>query len=125
MMFRGSKVDLSISIEREQLIQILSENKDKHVGLFHKAMEGYKKELIRLAEENLARAREGQDPKSLRHQKPTNYAPQYDRALGMLKLSADEKVTVSAYDYARFVEDDWDWKDQFVAVSAAYGAKPG
>jgi hypothetical protein len=122
MMFRGSKVDLNISIERTKLIGILKENKETHVATFNKAMEGYKEELVKVAEINLERAKEGKDPKGLRHRKPTNYAAQYDRALGMLELSTDETVKVSAYDYARFVEDDWDWKDEFVGTSQAYGA---
>jgi len=37
----------------------------------------------------------------------------------MLKLTDDVVVSLSAYDYARFVEDDWDWKDEF-AKNASY-----
>jgi len=123
MMFQGSKVDLTISVEREKLIGILQDNRQKHEAEYEKSVEGYKKMLVTHAEANLARAKEGRHPNGFPHRRPQNYLPQYDRALGMLKLTEDKDVSLSAYDYARFVEDDWDWKDTFVASSSAFAGE--
>jgi len=120
MQFKGSAVDLQISVERDKLIGILKTNREKHEAEYKKAVEGYKKTLVTHAKANLDRAESGKHPNHFPHQRPVGYLPQYDRALGMLELTTDTKVALSAWDYARFVEDDWDWKDQFVATSQAY-----
>lgn len=119
-LFRGSKVDLTISVDRDKLIGILTDNRQKHEAHHQQAVEGYKLKLIEHAEDNLALAKEGKHPRPFSHPSPQHYLPQYDRALGMLKLTDDEKIRLSAYDYARFVEDDWDWKDEFAKSSVFY-----
>jgi hypothetical protein len=119
-LFKGSKVDLTINVEREKLIDILQSNRTKHMQEFQLAMEGYRKELVRLAEENLERAKKGEYPNMLHDQKPRDYSAQYTRALGMLEMSNDKNIALSAYDYARFVEDDWDWKASFTSNVASY-----
>lgn len=120
MQFRGSKVDLSIDVDREKLINILIENKAKHKKDFEESLGGYREALLTWAKNVLALAEMGKAPRDISPAKPESYEPQYDRALGMLKLSTSETVSLSAYDYARFVEDDWDWKDRFAATSAMY-----
>jgi len=119
-LFRGSKVDLTISVERKKLIGILQENRAKHEADYEKSVEGYKKFLVEHAAANVDRAASGKHPNPFPHRKPGNYLPQYDRALGMLALSVDDNVGLSAYDYARFVDDDWDWKDEFVTSTSVY-----
>jgi hypothetical protein len=119
-LFRGSAVDLTISINREKLIGILTDNRQKHESHFTSAVEGYKKKLIEHAQKNLARAEKGKHPESFPRSKPVSYIPQYDRALGMLKMSDEDSVSLSAPDYVRFVEDDWDWKDTFADSSSFY-----
>lgn len=124
-LFRGSQVDLTITVDREKLIGILTDNRQRHEAHHRAAFEGYKKKLIEHAEDNLALAKEGKHPRSFSQPAPRHYLPQYNRALGMLKLTDDEKIRLSAYDYARFVEDDWDWKDEFAKSSVYYNASLG
>jgi len=119
-LFRGSQVDLTISVDREKLLGILMDNRQKHEAHHKAAIEGYKKKLIEIAEDNLRLAREGKHPRPFSHSTPRHYLPQYDRALGMLKLTDDAQISLSAYDYARFVEDDWDWKDEFAKSASFY-----
>lgn len=121
MLFRGSAVDLTIKVEKGTLIDILTTNLNRHKEGHKKAVEGYKTKLIEHAQENLARAEEGKHPQSFSyHGKPKNYASQYERALGMLKLADEGPIKLSAPDYARFVEDDWDWKKEWAKASAFF-----
>lgn len=121
MLFRGSAVDLTIKVERDTLLDILTSNLNSHKEGYKKAVEGYKKKIIEHAEENLARAKLGKHPKSFTHHgKPKTYASQYERALGMLKLAEPGPISLSAPDYARFVEDDWDWKESWARTSNYY-----
>lgn len=121
MLFRGSKVDLSVSVDRETLIEILKQNLSNHLDVLEAAMAGYRKELVRVAELNVQRAQDGLDPERPNGHRPRDYSAQYDRALGMLRLSDQATVSLSMQDYARFVEDDWDWSDDFAAATAMFG----
>jgi len=122
MLFQGSKVDLQIQVDRLKLISTLKTNLEAHKKMHQVALKGYHDTLVRVAEKNLSLAKEKKYPDSFPHRKPTSYAEQYSRAIKMLEMSEDDKVTLSAVDFARFVEDDWDWKREFVAVSEVYRA---
>lgn len=119
-LFHGSKVNLTINVERNKLIGILEDNRQKHEAQYKQAVEGYKKKLIDIAEENLSRAKQGKHPEGFPGRRPQNYLPEYDRALGMLKLTEQDSIGLSAADYARFVKDDWDWKSEFARISSFY-----
>lgn len=122
MLFRGSKVDLHIQVDRLTLIKTLKDNKISHVKTYKDSLEGYKTELVKHAEHNLSLAKEGKHPEHFPHRRPSNYEPQYTRAIKMLEMSEEETVRLTAVDFARFVEDDWDWKEDFVATSTLYGS---
>lgn len=122
MLFRGSKVDLHIQVDRLKLIETLKTNKETHVNTYKDSLKGYKVELVKHAESNLERAKAGKHPEHFPHRRPSNYEPQYTRAIKMLEMSEEKTVRLTAVDFARFVEDDWDWKEEFVATSTLYGS---
>jgi len=69
-LFRGSKVGLTISVERDKLIGILTDNRQKHEA----HVEGYKRKLIEHAMNNLELAKAGKHPKHFNQSSPRSTA---------------------------------------------------
>jgi len=111
----------AIKVNKVDLIQILEKNRKEHRAIFEEALEGYKKAIIAELERRLVRAKKG---KIIDHiinvQQPTDQTKDYDRALGMLKMSLENEVELTEQDYRSYVLDDWNWKSQFLASNAFY-----
>jgi len=122
MQFRGSKVDLVINVDRVKLIERVKENLSLHKQNYETQVNAFRSKVLEYANKVLDSAEKGELYNGSRPRQPASYEPQYIRALGMLEISTQDTVALSANDYARFRDDDWDWKDTFVASSAELGA---
>lgn len=122
MLFQGSKVDLVINVDRVKLIEKLKANRELHKQNYEAQNDAFKKKILEYARKVMDAAENGIAYRGSMPSEPTNYEPQYDRALGMLEISDQQTVALSSRDYARFWEDDWDWKNHFVNNSSELGA---
>ncbi len=52
--------------------------------------------------------------------KPSNIEAEYDSAITMLALHAEDTITISTEDYKKFVEDKWNWKTQWNSTNSKY-----
>lgn len=109
-------------VTKEQLLAKLKANRSKHVHLYEEAKEGWKKQAIAALEKTLATAREGQQF-SLNFTAltaPRSHQKEYDQAIGLLEMSVDTYVSITAHDYDRFVLDQWEWKATWVGSNMPY-----
>lgn len=114
----------SVKVNRQELLDIVRANKDKHVADFNESVEDFKVAAVKLAEANLALAQTG-DVDSIVKMKsvpsrPASYEKEYTRAIRMLELSVDETIDVEQDVFNQLVLDEWHWKNQFAASSALY-----
>jgi hypothetical protein len=111
----------SIKVDKAKLITTLEENRTKHRKIFEEACEGYQKAVIKELEAQLKRAKEGiRRSMLISIPAPVDQTKEYDRAIGMLKMSVDTEVLLSERDYQCYVLDDWDWKQKFLTSSRPY-----
>jgi len=110
-----------VSIKKDELITKIRANRANHQAIFEEALEGYKKEIIKLLEERLAAAKQG---KRISHYitlvQPESHLDDYDRVLEMLEMSTQDTITVSETQFAWYARDEWDWKQNFLSRSAHY-----
>ena len=120
-----------VKVKRTELLEKVKANREKHIAEYHEAVDGYK--AAALAEidkgvQSLRRQVESlQDGEMLRlagvHFSlavPENHAKDYDQVIAMLEMSVDAELTVRSDEFACYVMDDWDWKDNFTSVSEMY-----
>lgn len=111
----------SIKIEREKLLEIVKANRENHRNIFLEALEGYRREVIRLLEERLEQARKG---KRVTHiislVQPMDQTREYDRVIRMLELTIDNPVELTEMEFAQYVQDEWNWRGAFLHSNAAY-----
>lgn len=111
----------SVKVKKDELLKILTTNREKHTAIFEEAQVGYRKRVIEELDALLAKATRGERvPSYWRLQAPVNQTPEYDRAIRMLEMSVDSEVTLSAQDFESYVMDRWAWKKQFLASNKSY-----
>lgn len=133
----GSSNSLEITVRVEELIGILRTNRSKHVAEYEAQIVGWRNHLSNALLAIVNKIRGEQDPlhidtklvdklKTGLYKLPTPVSNQvdYDRTIGMLEMhlrAGHDTIALEAQDYARYVDDDWEWKDTFLQNSVTYG----
>lgn len=111
----------TVKIDKDQLVDILEENRKTHQKTYKDAYQKYRELLIKALEDKLKDAKDG---KKVEHhislQSPTSYVDSYDTVLRMLHMSVDDIIELSHEDFEKYVEDKWDWTFNFTTVNSAY-----
>jgi hypothetical protein len=112
---------LTTKVAKEELLQILRSNRDKHKSIFEEAQQGYREAVIKALDERLADARAGR-PVILRFGlvQPTNQTKDYDRAIRMIEMSSEDTIKLEEDEFSNFVLDRWHWKKQWISSNYGY-----
>ena len=111
------------SLDVEDLVSTMEENKTMHLARYEAAYEAYRRKALEQLQETLLKVRDN-EPFNLHFALPVpeNHVRHYDRAIAMLKKHTESKIVLSSEDYSRYVDDEWDWKSRFQAVTSTYVA---
>ena len=124
MRLEGRNVMRDVKMNKDELLAIVRENKEKHIREYNEAVEDYKKAAVKLAQENLELANTGDLDKISRIKslpsKPSSYEDSYTRAIRMLELSVEAIIEIEEQIFNQLVLDEWQWKHNFAVASALY-----
>ena len=111
-----------IRVNKAELLATLEQNRVDHQVIFQEAVEGYRTQALAELEEKIESLRTGDVLKDItfRRTAPKDYTREYDRAIAMIKMSVDEYVVLEEDDFAKYVQDDWNWQGAF--LSNVYGS---
>lgn len=114
----------SVKMNRKELLTIVKDNCEKHIGEYNESVEDYKAAVLKLATANLKLAKTGnlEDIAKIKNlpQRPTSYEDNYKRAIRMLELSVEDVIDVEEHIFNQLVLDEWGWKQAFTASAALY-----
>jgi hypothetical protein len=110
-------------LDKEELLDILRLNRDKHREVFTEALASYKKVLLADAEAKVKALQRGKIPDlQIRFTRPEDHTRDYDRVIRMVQMHQDEYYGMTEQDFAQYVEDDWHWKRQWAVTASSYAA---
>lgn len=117
----------AIKMNRLQLLDIVRDNKEKHVAQFIESVADYKVLVLQIAQGNAKLAKSG-DLEQFKRIKsvpsaPTSYENDYARAIRMLELSVEEIIEIEEDVFNQLVLDEWSWKRGFTAATMSYKAR--
>lgn len=110
-------------MNRQELLGIVKENKEKHVEAYNESVEDFKVAVIKVAKSNVKLANTGNIEKMKFISFPTppvSYETEYTRAIRMLELSIDEVIEVDEDIFNQLVLDEWSWKRSFQLSASLY-----
>lgn len=123
---------MKLSFSVNKIVAIIQTNREQHLETYQEVTKNFQELLVEETERLYKAAFEysegGRDWESYRRltmkvlsmQKPVHYLEDYDRAIAMLQMTECELIELDQEDYARFVLDDWKWKENFTASNATY-----
>jgi len=115
----------TVNIQRAEFVEKVTANRDAHRAVFEKALDGYQRRLVRELERRVADVKAGRRiDRYISLPEPSDHTEDYDRILAMAEMSVDEVIELGADDFARFVMDQWDWKQDFTETATYYEGRP-
>lgn len=110
-----------LNFKKVVLLEKIKENRKEHRKIFLEALDGYKTKIVELLEQNLEEAKNGKNfDICINLSKPMDRTKDYNRIIGMLELCEEEEITLTEHEFAKYIMDEWDWKDQFLTSNAIY-----
>ena len=114
----------SISVDKQQLLATLRENRDTHQADYELAWDGYKEAVLKSLRELLRAAKRAEHGETINvhvpHYQPESHVDDYDRVIQMLEWDTDSQVTLDHQEFQQFVQDNWHWKHQFQTANVMY-----
>lgn len=120
-----------VKVKREDLLKKVKENRVTHIKEYREAVEGYKSAAIAELAKGMIQLKKQVDDLetgemirlstvSFNLAVPQDHTKDYDQVIAMLEMSVDDTLTIRSDEFACFVMDDWDWKQDFLNTSMLY-----
>lgn len=111
----------NIRLPKDEILNRIKENRTEHVEIVEEARQNYKQQMVEKLQEKINDVEAGKDVSHhIDLPKVVDHTEDYDRAIEMIEMSVEDTLIMSTEDYARYVNDDWDWKHQFRMSNAGY-----
>lgn len=105
---------LTTTVKKSELVEILNKNKEAHRGLFEKAIAEYRESAILELESWLKLIKSGQSIRAYTQlHVPEDHTDDYARVIRMMSMHQNETVELTENQFAQYVMDEWGWKTEF------------
>ncbi len=121
LVFDRLNINMTTVLDKEQVLSRLKTNKEEHEKIYKEAVFGFKERC----EKQLSKALEkcnGTEDIYLSLRAPRNYGSAYETAIEMVEFNKREEIELSANEFAMFMQDRWDWMDDFLNSSIDYNS---
>lgn len=113
--------EITITVDLNELLTRLKENRAGHAQAYAKAWEGYMKVTREELEDKLARIKAGKPiDRFLGGSPPEDHTKDYDVVIEMLVMSVGNTLSLTQGQFRQYVQDDWGWKEQWTTSNTAY-----
>lgn len=113
-----------VKIDRNELLKVLKENKEKHVIDVAEAMALRRDEIISYFTDSLERMNRDStwNPKEkINFPMPADHSADYEKAIRMVTMTQETIIELDENQFDKLVMDNWDWKQELISTSAIYG----
>lgn len=115
----------SVNVDREKLLEILIKNRVAHKATVTEAFTKYRELVIVELDKMIAEAKSGKEiRRSVDLIEPMDMTVSYDTAIKMLEMSVDDNIELTTMEFQQYVEDRWQWSQQFSCSNSLYTAMP-
>lgn len=99
----------SIRVNKNELIEQIKANKDKHIAQFNDAVKAYQNEALRQLTEQTIRVKSGALDAQLDLTTPVNNEENYDKIIEMFEWEVESTVELSQSEFIEYVQDESDF----------------
>ena len=110
----------TVTVSKDILLDIVVENRAAHEAMYQEAVAGFEAATLKLLVDELNKFKDKPQTVRVNANMPTNHLKEYDRIIRMIEMHTSPEIEISQNDFARYVEDDWEWKRQWALQNVAY-----
>ena len=126
--------DREVKVRRKELLEVLQKNRTDHIKDYNEACAGYRQQALKRIDHifndlrnKINDLKEGQTISIIGLKfglnVPQSHEKAYDQIIRMMEMSVDEEITLTGSQFACFVMDDWDWKEEWATSNSMYLSK--
>lgn len=111
-----------VRLSKDDLLTKVIANRKQHVEDYAEALDGYKEAFSQALEEKIVSLENGEVPDQYFRELPvpTHHEDDYDHVIAMLGFSLDDEIELTREEFAKYVMDDWGWKQNFTSNVGMY-----
>ena len=111
----------TVKIKVSDLLKHLKTNRINHIKDYNESMVGYRKAIQDELKGKLIIAGQELDVShTLQTVRPVSFEKTYDEVIAMLEWTTDKEVELDRNEFTMYVQDQWGWKDSFLATTRIY-----
>jgi len=114
----------TVKIKKEDLLQVLQENRANHATWLAEVAIERKREMLDLLDNHVSRLESDDNFQGLEKYSfpmPQNNDDAYEKAIRMVELTQDKVIELHEHQFDCLVMDNWSWKGDFLRTSSIYG----
>lgn len=116
----------NVTVDRDQMKDVLAKNLETHKTDFKEAWDGYVAERIAELKKDLREAKKGGEiTVTSKLVRPMSYESYYTKVLSMLDYSTEKEIILTEQEFSHYFLDNWNWKDSFSASNSMYSKGKG
>lgn len=109
-----------ISVNKDELIEKIRENKEIHIQEYEKAVIAYKEEALRQLEILMGKVQEGDTKVRLELTSPIDNRENYDKVIEMFEWEVEHVVKLQQDEFREYVQDETDFAVRAKISNTAY-----
>lgn len=117
--------DRKITVNKDELIETIKENKENHVVAYQKAVKAYKIEAKRRLSEQLKDLKSGSLKIHVSLVAPENKTEDYDKLIKMFEWEVNDVVELSLAEFNEYVHDETDFSMAAKFANSTYLVSAG
>ena len=111
----------TVKVKKDQLLDILRSNREKHHEIVIKAQCVYRAKVIQELDKMLDDAKNGHTlVTQVKLPVPVDMTRDYDDAIEMLEMHQEDTIELDSHEFKQYVKDEWQWKQHFTTSNAGY-----
>lgn len=122
-----------VKVNRAELLETIRVNRKVHVREYLESVIGYKEAALSAIDRAMGRLKNQVEDLeagevlrlaavTFNLKIPENHNKDYDQVIKMLEMCVDDQLTIKSDEFACYVMDDWDWKDEFNMTKSTYSS---
>lgn len=112
-----SEIHIEITVKKEDLMQRLRENREKHEKLYQEALRQWQGDLAKTL--GSVKASEciywPEELSELKSSRPVSHLDEYDRSIDMFEMCVKDEIKINSGLFRKLCRDEWDWKSSVLS----------
>lgn len=114
-------MSLTITVNKADLANTLSANREAHAAAFQIAIEKYRERLIQELNDRLDLVKAGKDiDLYFRLPVPEEHTADFDMAIQMLRWDTGDTIALTEGQFSEYVMNNWGWAKTFAGNTMSY-----